>query len=197
LKPSLREFCNELNSSYASFVETKLPKGEKTFDTYNYSATKIREAAIDPVRGNMPPGAIHEATIFHQAYLEGIVVDYARPSIELAKNVPLDFIVITPESPYPKFGDAKAFVSDEVLKSQNQTMNMEQEARIGGAKAYVQKDKFCGQPGGPQSPEDVIHVIDLTFIPSGLKEIFKKLFLEGASEAGSDKGMYFINDKDK
>ena len=55
-----------------------------------------------------------------------------------------------------------------------------------------QKKNFCGLEQGLESSENVLHIIDLAYVPSHEKEIVKEYCLKGA---GSSEGIKFLNDK--
>ena len=57
-----------------------------------------------------------------------------------------------------------------------------------------QKERFCEFEQGPESSENVFHIIDLAYVPSPEKEIVKEYCLKGA---GSSEGIKFLNDNDK
>ena len=92
--------------------------------------------------------------------------------------------------------DAKHPVGSEVLKKQTQNRNLDIKtmAYDMGERIVDQKEKFCGLEQGPKSSENVLHVVDLAYVPSHEKEIVKEYCLKGA---GSSEGIKFLNDNDK
>ena len=64
-----------------------------------------------------------------------------------------------------------------------------------GQKIPPQKEKFCGLPGGPKNPNNVLHVVNLGLIrDSNQKQNMIDRVLKGAEE-NSDitVGIYFLN----
>lgn len=63
-----------------------------------------------------------------------------------------------------------------------------------GKSLVKQKERFCGLEQGPESSENVLHIIDLAYVPSHEKEIVKEYYLKGAR---SSEGIKFLNDEEK
>jgi len=61
-----------------------------------------------------------------------------------------------------------------------------------GRSIVNQKQRFCGLDQGPVSNKNVLHVVDLCYVPKNEKEIVKDFCLKGA---GSSEGILFINTK--
>lgn len=57
-----------------------------------------------------------------------------------------------------------------------------------------QKLRFLYQEGGPLSAENVLHVIDLGYVPIIEQAIVKANILQGARDEGGGDGFQFIND---
>ena len=55
-----------------------------------------------------------------------------------------------------------------------------------------QKKRFCGLDQGPRSTRNVLHIVDLCYVPSHEKEIVKDFCVKAA---GSPEGILFINTK--
>lgn len=66
-----------------------------------------------------------------------------------------------------------------------------------GEKIVDQKERFCRFEQGPKNSENVLHVVDLRYVPSNETEIVKNYCLKGAEAAGSSDGIQFLNDKIK
>ena len=54
-----------------------------------------------------------------------------------------------------------------------------------------QKERFYEFEEGPENSKNVLHIIDLAYVPSPEKEIVKKYYLKGA---GSSEKIKFLND---
>ena len=59
-----------------------------------------------------------------------------------------------------------------------------------------QKRRFYGLEKGPKTSENVLHIVDLAYVPSHEKEIIKEYCLKGAEDAGGSEGILFLNDND-
>ena len=64
-----------------------------------------------------------------------------------------------------------------------------------GKKTTAQKEEFCGLPGGPETPENVLHMVNLDLIrDSNQKQNIINSVLNGAEDKGSDAAsIYFLN----
>ena len=64
-----------------------------------------------------------------------------------------------------------------------------------GKKIPPQKEEFCGLPGGPKSPENLLHVVNLDLIrDSNQKQNMIDSVLKVAEDKSSDTaGIYFLN----
>lgn len=63
-----------------------------------------------------------------------------------------------------------------------------------GKKSFKQKQTFCGLEKGLKSPDNVLHCIDLGYVPPHEKKIVKDYCLKRAEDAGSSEGFKFLND---
>ena len=61
-----------------------------------------------------------------------------------------------------------------------------------GESIFDQKKRFCGLDQGPKSIKNVLHIVDLCYVPKNEKEIVKDFCIK---EAGSPEGILFINTK--
>lgn len=91
--------------------------------------------------------------------------------------------------------DTKHPVGSEILVKQNSPDTLQEMAYNMGKSLVKQKERFCGLEQGPESSENVLHIIDMAYVPSHEKEIVKEYCLKGAKEAGSSEGIKFLNDK--
>ena len=64
-----------------------------------------------------------------------------------------------------------------------------------GKKIPPQKEEFCGLPGGPKSPDNVLHVVNLDLIrDSNQKQNMIDRVLKGVeNNSGNTVGIYFLN----
>lgn len=66
-----------------------------------------------------------------------------------------------------------------------------------GVSRVKQKERFCELEQGPESSENVLHILDLLYVPPSEKEIVKEYCLKGAENTGSSEGIQFLNENDK
>lgn len=90
--------------------------------------------------------------------------------------------------------DAKHPVGSEILFKQNSPDTLQEMAYNIGESLVKQKKRFCRLEQGPESSKNVLHIIDMAYVPSHEKEIVKEYCLKGAEEAGSSEGIQFLND---
>ena len=124
--------------------------------------------------------------------MEGIVDNPQRIEKPICKSVDLDFKVNGP-APYTHM-DIKHPVGSEILRKQNRNLDIKTMAYDMGERIVDQKEKFCGLEQGPKSSENVLHIVDLAYVPSHEKEIVKEYCLKEAEDAGSSEGIQFLND---
>ena len=53
-----------------------------------------------------------------------------------------------------------------------------------------QKNRFCGLEQGPRSRKNVLHIVDLCYVPRHEKQIVKDFCIRAA---GSSEGIIFLN----
>jgi len=112
------KLANSLSSEYSEFQNKYYPESlPKRFDTNNYSIEEFKKLAQDPRANNIKYDrvSIDEARTVVQAKLENVIIEPARPDMETAKLVDLDFIVEGP-APFTHI-DVKNPVGSEILKS--------------------------------------------------------------------------------
>jgi hypothetical protein len=85
-------------------------------------------------------------------------------------------------------------MGSKILRKQNSPYTLQEMANNMEESLVKQKERFCGLEQGPESNENVLHIIDLAYVPSHEKEIVKEYCLKGA---GSSEGIKFLNDNDK
>ena len=194
--PSMDKFANSLSPEYSEFQNKYYSESlPKRFDTNNYLTEEFKELAQDPrSSGNkFSRVSIDEARTIVQAKLEKLIIEPARPDMETAKCVDLDFIVQGP-TPFTHI-DVKNPVGSKILKKQGQTISLEDMSYRIGQKIVAQKQRFVGLENGPLSPENVGHIVDLSYVPLSEKAIVKQNILQGALDKGSDTGIIFLNDR--
>ena len=192
---SMDKLANSLSPEYSEFQSKYyLESLPKRFDTNNYSAREFKELAKDPRvdEGKYDRVSIDEARTIVQGKLENVIIEPARPDMETAKRVDLDFTVEGP-APFTHI-DVKNPVGSEILKKQGQTISLEDMSYKIGQKIVAQKHRFVGLENGPVAPENVGHIVDLCYVPSSEKTIVKQNVLQGALDKGSDAGIIFLND---
>jgi hypothetical protein len=86
-------------------------------------------------------------------------------------------------------------VGSEILLKQNSPYTLQEMAYNMGESIVKQKEKFCGLEQGPESSENVLHIMDLAYVPSNEKTIVKEYCLKGAEKELSSEGIKFLNDK--
>jgi len=114
--------------------------------------------------------------------------------METAKRVDLDYKVQGPAS-FTHL-DVKNPLGSEILKKQDQEINIKEMSYKIGKSIVVQKGRFVGLENGPVGPENVYHIVDLCYVPSSEKAIVKQNILQGALDQykSSDAGIIFLND---
>ena len=195
--PSMDEMSDSLCPEHSEYQSKYYPESEpKRFDTHECSAKKFKELANDP-RANYDKydrASVDEARAIVQAELDSQVIEPTRPDMETARRVDLDFKVQGP-APYTHV-DVKNPVGSDILQKQGQTRTVEEMAYEIGQKIAKQKQTFVGEEGGPASPENVGHMVDLCYVQAHEKPLVKRTILQGARDtAGSDAGILFINDR--
>ena len=193
--PSMDKFANSLSPEYSKFQNKYYSESlPKRFDTNNYSTKEFKELAQDPRSSDtkFDRVSIDEARTVVQAKLEKVIIEPARPGMESAKRVDLDFTVQGP-APFTHI-DIKNPVGSEILKKQGQTISLEDMSYRIGQKIVAQKQRFVGLENGPLGPENVGHIVDLCYVPSSEKAIVKQNVLQGAVDKGSDAGIVFLNE---
>jgi hypothetical protein len=136
---------------------------------------------------------VDEARTAIHAEIEGIVDNAQRIEQPICKSVDLDFKVDGP-APFTHM-DAKHPVGSEILSKQNSPDTLQEMVYNMGKSLVKQKERFCGWEQSPESSENVLHIIDIAYVPSHEKEIAKEYCLKGAEEVGSSEAIKFLNDK--
>ena len=201
LKPgeskSMEELSQTLSQEYSNYQQDfNSPPLSERFDTTNYDQEKFLELGADP---NAKKTVFHKTTVDEarsalHAEIEGHIENPQRLDQSFTKSVDLDFKV---DGPYPSTHvDIKHPVGSEILQKQNSPMDLETMAYRMGGKLVDQKNRFCNLEQGPQTSENVLHIVDLAYVPLHEKEIIKEYCLKGAEDAGGSEGILFLNDND-
>jgi hypothetical protein len=88
--------------------------------------------------------------------------------------------------------DLKHPIGSSILKKQGRGIKLRTMAFDLGKSISQQKKRFCGSDHGPKSSKNVLHIVDLCYVPSHEKEVVKDFCIEGA---GGPEGIRFINTK--
>ena len=64
-----------------------------------------------------------------------------------------------------------------------------------GKKIPPQKEEFCGLPGGPKSPDNVLHVVNLDLIKDSNQKqnMIDRVLKEAEDKSGNTRDIYFLN----
>lgn len=201
LKPgeskSMERLSQTLSQEYTEYQQKfNSPPVSKRFDTKNYDQEKFKELSKDPNAKQtvFQKTTVDEARSALHAKMEGHIENPQRLNQSFSKSVDLDFKV---DGPYPfTHVDIKHPVGSEILQKQNSPMDLETMAYKMGGKLVDQKNRFCNLEQGPKTSENVLHIVDLAYVPSHEKEIIKEYCLKGAEDAGGSEGILFLNDND-
>ena len=204
LKPgeskSMEELSQTLSQEYRDYQqEFNSPPLSERFDTTNYDQEKFLELAKDP---NAKKTVFHKRTVDEarsalHTEMEGYVENPQRLDQQFTKSVDLDFKV---DGPYPfTHVDIKHPVGSEILRKQGQTIDIETMAEKMGFDLVTQKRRFCGLDEGPEASENVLHFIDLAYVPADEKNVVKEHCLQGIrnhpnSTLTDVEGVIFLND---
>ena len=194
--PSMEKMCRTLSKEYRDYQrDFNSPLLWKRFDTTKFSKEKFMELAQDPKANKLVflKTTVDEARAAIQLEMKGIIKNVSRIDKPYCKSVDLDFKIDGP-GPYT-YLDVKHPVGSQILKKQGQTIDIQTMAYRMGENCIDQKTRFCGLEQGPKSPENVLHVVDLGYVPLYEKEIVKEYCLKGAQDAGTSEGILFIYDK--
>ena len=188
----METMSRRLSQEYKDYQQKfNSPPLSQRFDTKQYDQERFKGLAKDP-KANQE--VFHKTTVDEtrtaiHAEMEGIVENPRRIEQPISKSLDLDFKVDGP-APYTHM-DAKHPVGSEILLKQNSPYTLQEMAHNMGKSIRKQKERFCGLEQGPKSSENVLHIVDLAYIPSHEKEIVKEYCLKGA---GSSEGIQFLND---
>ena len=192
IKPlNMEELSRQLSPEYLTYQQTlNSPPVSDQFDTINFSHTRFKKLAQDPKARTVVyhKTSVDEARSALHAEMKGIIDNVERIPKPDCNFCDLDFKVAGP-APYTHL-DVKHPVGSSILKKQNSPKSVQDMAFDMGRKLAKQKCRFVGVPGGPVDAKNVLHIVDLAYVPSTEKQIVKNFCLKGAC---SPEGIVFIN----
>ena len=178
---SMETLSQTLSQEYRDYQqEFNSPPLSERFDPMDYDEAKFLELAKDPNA---------KRTVFHKT-----TFDEARSAL----HAEMEGYVENPQRLNHPFThlDIKHPVGSEILQKQDSLIDLETMAYNIGKKSLNQKQIFCGLDQGPKTSENVLHIVDLAYVPSHEKDIVKEYCLKGAEDAGGSEGILFLNDND-
>ena len=188
---NMEELSRQLSPEYLTYQQTlNSPPVSDRFDTIDFSHTRFKKLAQDPKAKTLlyHKTSVDEARSALHAEMKGIIDNVERIPKPDCNFCDLDFKVAGP-APYTHL-DVKHPVGSGILKKQNSPKSVQDMAFDMGRKLAKQKCRFVGVQGGPVDAKNVLHIVDLAYVPSTEKEIVKNFCLKGAC---SPEGIVFIN----
>lgn len=182
LSQEYREYQKEFNS----------PTLSKRFDTLKFTQERFLKLAKDPSARTKVyhKTTVDEARAALQAEIMGLIENVERIPQPYCKQVDLDFRISGP-APFSHL-DIKHPVGTVILKKQGRNIKLSTMASDLGESISNQKKRFCGLEQGPRSSKNVLHIVDLCYVPTNEKQIVKDFCVKAA---GSSEGILFINTK--
>lgn len=157
----------------------------------------FRECSINPQTGKQDHKSVLETRAVLQAKRKGLLTDVSRPK---NPKVDLDFEV-KGLGRYENIThiDVKTPASLQALQEQgikpSGPKTYSKMGKLMGGKLIKQKARFCGLKGGPEGPENVLHIIDFRNIPTYTnKSTIVTHLLEAAERArNTTENILFLN----
>lgn len=180
-----------LSQEYKEYQQVyNSPPLSKRFDTTNYDPVRFQLLSQDP---HAKVEVYHKKTVDEarsavQAEILGFINGVNRLPKPYCQSVDLDFVISGP-SPFTHM-DIKHPVGSAILKKQKQNVTLRQASSDLGETISRQKKYFCGLEQGPKNRKNVLHIVDLCYVPAHEKEIVKEFCIRGA---GSSEGILFLN----
>lgn len=180
-----------IKKEYETFIEKMSEKGYKL----ECSLERFSDLSTNPQTGNIDAKSLIEAKGGLQGEAQGMFNNIRRPS---NKNVDLDFEIDSSQGythvDYKTPIDFKDLADNKGVDVSN-FPTLESVAYNMGHKIPGQKTEFCGIEGGPESPNNVLHVVNLDLIrDSDQKQAMMDKVLKGVEDLGcSIDGVYFLN----
>jgi len=181
----------DMKKQYENFMQEISEKGYKL----ECSQERFNELSTNPQTGSPDEKSLIEAKGGLQGEAQGMYTNIRRPS---NKAVDLDFEIdsskgythVDYKTPidFQDLADKKGIDVSNFPSLETVAYNM-------GKKIPPQKEEFCGLPGGPKSPENVLHVVNLDLIrDSNQKQNMIDSVLKGAEDKSDNTvGIYFLN----
>jgi hypothetical protein len=142
------------------------PPLSKRFDTTNYNQVRFQLLSQDP-RAKVVvyhKKTVDEARSAIHAEILGLVNGVNRIPKPYCQSVDLDFVI---SGPWPfTHMDIKHPVGSAILEKQGKTKTLRQMAFDVGKGISRQKERFCGLEQGPRSRKNVLHIVDLCYVPA-------------------------------
>lgn len=181
----------DMKKEYGNFMQEISKKGYEL----ECSQERFNELSTNPQTGSPDEKSLIEAKGGLQGEAQGMYTNIRRPS---NKAVDLDFEIDSSKGythvDYKTPIDFQYLADNKGIDVSN-FPSLETVAYNMGKKIPPQKEKFCGLPGGPKSPENVLHVVNLDLIrDSNQKQNMIDSVLKGAEDKSDNKaGIYFLN----
>ena len=181
----------DIKKQYENFMQEMSEKGYEL----ECSQERFNELSTNPQTGSLDEKSLIEAKGGLQGEAQGMYTNIRRPS---NKAVDLDFEIdsskgythVDYKTPidFQDLADKKGIDVSNFPSLETVAYNM-------GKKIPPQKEEFCGLPGGPKSPDNVLHVVNLGLIrDSNQKQNMIDRVLKGAEEKSDNTvGIYFLN----
>ena len=179
----------------------KPPKSSAEYKRGPFKETEneriFRENSINPQTKVQDQKSVDEARAILSAKKQGLVTDISRPE---NSKVNLDFQA-KGLGPYKGVThvDIKTPISLEALQLEGKTVSgpntYSEIGRSMGRKLIQQKARFCNIEGGPESPENVLHIIDLRKLPyyQNKSEVVQATLNAAENAGNTTENIHFIN----
>lgn len=181
----------DMKKEYGNFMQEISKKGYEL----ECSQERFNELSTNPQTGSPDEKSLIEAKGGLQGEAQGMYTNIRRPS---NKAVDLDFEIDSSKGythvDYKTPIDFQYLADNKGIDVSN-FPSLETVAYNMGKKIPPQKEEFCGLPGGPKSPENVLHVVNLDLIrDSNQKQNMIDSVLKGAEDKSDNTaGIYFLN----
>lgn len=181
----------DMKKQYENFMQEMSEKGYEL----ECSQERFNELSTNPQTGSPDEKSLIEAKGGLQGEAQGMYKNIRRPS---NKAVDLDFEIDSSKGythvDYKTPIDFQDLADEKGIDVSN-FPSLETVAYNMGKKIPPQKEEFCGLPGGPKTPDNVLHVVNLDLIKdSNQKQNMIDRVLKGAEEKSENTvGIYFLN----
>ena len=180
-----------MKKEYENFMQEISKKGYEL----ECSQKRFNELSTNLQTGSPDEKSLIEAKGGLQGEAQGMYTNIRRPT---NKAVDLDFEIDSSKG--YTYVDYKTPIDFQDLADKkgidvSNFPSLETVAYNMGKKIPPQKEEFCGLPGGPKSPDNVLHVVNLGLIrDSNQKQNMIDSVLKGAEDKGGNTaGIYFLN----